>query len=70
MNMTFKDLCLAYYMLKIGNMRSTYGDNIDTPFGTIPLKGEEIRSRGDELRQKVVDILKEESMPPIFIAIN
>lgn len=70
MNMTFKDLCLAHYMLKIGNMRSTYGDNIDTPFGTIPLKGEEIRSRGDELRQKVVDILKEESMPPIFIAIN
>lgn len=71
MNMTFKDLCLARYMLKLGNIRSAYGDGqIETPYGTIPLQGSELRTRGEELLQKMTERLAEETVPPIYIAIN
>lgn len=69
--MTFMDLCLAHYMVRLGNLRSHYGSgNIETPFGNIPLSGEDLRSRGDELRQRVVEKLENQSQPEIYIEID
>lgn len=71
MEMTFMDLCLAHQMIRIGNLRSQYGDgNIETPFGSIPLNGENLRQRGEDLRTKIVDTLKEESIPELIIEID
>lgn len=71
LEMIFMDLCLAHQMIKIGNLRSMYGDgNIDTPFGNIPLNGENLRQRGEDLRTKIVDIMKEESIPDMLIEVD
>lgn len=71
LEMIFMDLCLAHLMIRIGNLRSMYGGgNITTPYGDIPLDGEGMRSRGEELRQKIVDVMKEESIPDIILEIE
>lgn len=71
MEMLFMDLCLAHQMIKLGNLRSHYGSgNIETPFGSIPLNGEDLRSRGDDLRQRTVEKLADNSIPEILIQVN
>lgn len=71
MEMTFMDLCLAHYMLRLGNLRSHYGQgNIQTPFGDIPLQGDTLKSEGNELRQRIVDRMSEQSLPDIFIEVD
>lgn len=71
MEMTFMDLCLAHQMIRIGNLRSQYGDgSISTPFGDIPLNGENLRQRGEDLRTKIVEKLEAESIPEITIEID
>jgi len=71
MKMLFQDLALAHVMIQIGNLRSWYGDDqITTPFGSIPLKGETLKSDGNELRERIVTQLGEASIPPIIIDIG
>lgn len=71
MELTFMDLCLAHEMIKLGNLRSHYGGgNITTPFGDIPLNGQELVQRGEELRSRIVDKLMENSIPDIFIEVE
>lgn len=62
----FKDLCLADIMIWVGGMRTMYTD-LATPFGPIPLKGEELLSRGEELRRELIDKMEEDSRPPVTI---
>lgn len=68
MEMSFKDLALAHVELWIGNLRTMYSDT-QTPFGSIPLNGETLFNRGQERREKVVQLLTEETIPPIYIDI-
>jgi hypothetical protein len=58
-------------MLKIGRLRSHYGgDSIQTPFGTIPLNGQDLKNEGAELRREVMDRLRENSLPSIYIDVD
>jgi len=66
MERIFKDLCLADCMIWIGSIRTMYTD-LATPFGPIPLKGEEMLSRGEDLRRDLIDFMSEDSRPPITI---
>lgn len=68
LEMSFKDLALAHCELWIGNLRTMYSDT-QTPFGSIPLNGETLFNRGQERREKVIQLLSEETQPPIFIDI-
>ena len=64
LSILFMDLCLGHYMIKIGHLRSIFGDdNISTAFGPIPLKGEQLLQRGTEIREKCVEKMKEEQVP-------
>ena len=69
MQQRFKELCLADCMVWVGGIRSMYGqgDGLQTPFGNIPLNGENLVSKGEELKQRVMDELKEDSRPPVVI---
>lgn len=68
----FMDLSLAEVMIWIGSIRSHYGgDTIQVPFGGgIPLKGEELLQRGEELKRNVVEKLAEGTIPSIIIDIE
>jgi len=65
----FKDLCLADYMIKLGNLRTMY-QNIPTPFGEVSLNGEMLKSDGREKRERVLEKLQEGSLPPLIIDIQ
>ena len=68
MQQKFKEFCLADIMLWIGGIRSMYGDDrLQTPFGEIPLSGDTLISKGEDLKQRILDELKEDSRPPIII---
>jgi hypothetical protein len=65
------DLALAHVQIKLGSLRSHYGDGrVVSPFGEIPLNGETLKQEGRELRQEVVNRLIEGSIPPVWIDIN
>lgn len=60
----FMELALAETLVWIGSIRSQYGDNIiDTPFGQIPLRGEDMRNRGEELRRNLIDKWETDTLP-------
>ena len=65
------NLCLADIMIQIGTMRSMYGDGrLSTPFGELPINGDNLKSDGKELRRDIIDELKEHTIPPIIIDIG
>ncbi len=67
----FKDLALAHVQIWIGNISTLYVDGrITTPFCEIPLHGESLKSEGKELRDRTVETLAENSLPPIIIDIG
>lgn len=71
LDMMFKDLCLAHLLIRIGGIRSMYGDGqITTPFGTIDIKGAALKQEGEEIRDKIVQQLKEESILPFILDID
>lgn len=64
----FMDLSLANVMVWLGGMRSHYGDGrITTPWGEIPLNGDTLKQEGNDLRDKTIDILRDETLPPVLI---
>lgn len=69
LNMIYMDLALAHMMIVIGNFRSHYS-NTSTPFGDIPLDGQDIRQRGEDLRMRLFERMRDEALPPLFISIN
>ena len=67
----FKKLALSDVMIWIGNIRTQYGDGrITTPFGEIPLNGENLKNDGRDLHEKTIEILADEAMPPIVVDIE
>lgn len=66
MEQVFKDLCLADIMIWIGGLRTMYSE-ISTPFGVINIKGEELISRGEDMRRELIDKMQDDSKPPITI---
>lgn len=68
LHQVFKELCLADIMILIGNKRSLYGDGkLTTPFGEIPLSGDNLLSKGTELKSKTIDRLIEDAKPSVII---
>ena len=65
----FLDLALAEMMIKIGGIRTSY-ENISSPFGDIPLRGETLKSDGMELKREVVERLREISIPGVIVQIG
>lgn len=67
----FMELCLADTMLWLGSIRSHYGGGrLTTPFGEIPLEGDTLKTDGEALRDKTIDKLAEETLPPVVIDIT
>jgi len=67
LQMYFLDLCLADIMMKIGRIRKKYGDNLQTPFGTIPLSSE-IFDEGKEKRAEVIEKLIAGSLTNVVVS--
>lgn len=65
----FMDLALADVGILIASVRTLFTD-VTTPFGTIPLKGEDLKSEYLDLRREVIDKLVEHSLPEITIEIG
>lgn len=71
MSMDFMNLALGHVMLKLGSLRSHYGDGrVVSPFGEIPLNGEAMKQEGKELIREVVDKLIEGQQPSVWIDID
>ena len=68
MEQVFKDLCLADIMIWIGGMRTMYSE-ISTPFGNINIKGDELASKGEDMRRELIDKMQDDSKPPITIEV-
>jgi len=67
----FMDLALFDTMINIGNIRIQYGGgNITTPWGDIPLRGEEIKDDGEERRRELLDKWEEFTIPPVMVNIG
>jgi len=67
----FMDLCLSDIMIWIGSIRTHYGDGrLSTPFGEIPLNGDSLKAEGNELRDKIIDKISEDTIPPVIIDIG
>jgi len=65
----FMDLACSDIMMWIGTIRTQY-QSVETPFGQIPLNGEQLRSDAEQLRQSTMDKMVENSLPPITIDIG
>lgn len=66
----FMDLALANVMIQIGTMRSHYGQGqVTTGFGQIDLNGEQLKTDGKELKASIMESLKEDAIPPIYMEI-
>jgi hypothetical protein len=64
----FLDYCLGHIQVLLGNKRKKF-QNIQTPYGEVPLNADEIKSDGKELIQKVEEDLKTYN-PSIIIDIG
>jgi hypothetical protein len=68
---TFMNLALADVKIQIGSIRTMYGQGtITTPFGEIPLNGDQIKQEGVDLRREILETLQENTLPPIVIDIS
>jgi len=64
----FKEFCLAYIKIWIGELRSKYGDNrLSTPFGEIPLNGADLKQEGLQEKARLVDEFEDAIVPPVII---
>jgi len=64
----FKELCKSQLMIWIGEIRTMYTD-ASTPFGQLTLKGEELISRGEDIRTRLIDAWTEDTIPPITLEV-
>jgi hypothetical protein len=66
MEMIFQDLAAGHVMLWLGGIRQMYSTTT-TPFGEIPLNGEALESKGQELRTLQIERLTDDARPPIIV---
>lgn len=67
----FLQLALADLKIYLGSIRSNYGDGIiDTPFGSIPLKGDILKSDGESARSALLELFVSETMPSVTLSIG
>jgi len=64
-----KELFLADCKLEIGNIRKKY-QNFTTPFGEIPLNGDDLISQGTAEREKLYSEFEEKALPNILIKVG
>jgi hypothetical protein len=64
----FMELCLADIMIWIGRTRAMYTDT-NTPFGNLPLRGDELKADGERMREELISRFRDNSLPPIIIDI-
>ena len=67
MHKMYLDLSLAECLIWIGSIRTMYSDTISTPFGDIPIRGQELYDRGVELKNQIEEILRDETVPSITV---
>jgi len=66
MERIFMELCAADMMIWIGGMRTMY-QGVNTPFGEVNINGEQLESKGQDLKREVMEKLVEDSKPPVII---
>jgi hypothetical protein len=65
----FMDLCLGDIQMQLGRIRTKYGDqNIQTPFGAIPLNGSQLFEEGKTRKDSVLDKLTAGALPNVVFA--
>lgn len=69
MKRIFMDLALADCGILIGSIRTQFTE-ITTQYGTIPLKGEDLKTEYQDLRRETIDKLAENSLPEVTIDIG
>ena len=65
----FMDLCFAEVSIWIGSLRAHYS-NIQTPFGEIPLRGDEMIQRGEDMKREAMDKLIENQIPTVIVDVG
>jgi len=63
------ELFLADVKIEIGNIRKKYQE-LSTPFGTIPVNGDDLISQGKEEREAIKELFKEQGLPNIIIKVQ
>lgn len=63
------DLFLANVKLEIGAIRKKYQE-LTTPFGTIPVNGDDLISQGTEEKNAILDLFKEQSLPNVIVKVR
>ena len=66
MERIFMELCCSDFMIWIGGMRTMY-QGVNTPFGEVNINGEQLESKGQDLKREVMEKLIEDSKPPVII---
>ncbi|MCK5018210.1 MAG: hypothetical protein KAS32_14230 [Candidatus Peribacteraceae bacterium] len=65
----FMDLALADVMIQLGSIRTGY-QGMTTPFGDLPIRGDELKTEGQDLRREIIDQIREDTFPPMIIEIE
>lgn len=65
---SFLDLCFADCAMWIGSIRKRYSE-ITTPYGVIPLNGDDLYASGQETRDRLIDEWRDDSIPPIIMEV-
>ena len=68
MQRRFMDLALGDVLIWIGGIRMMY-QSVQTPFGEIPLNGQDLISRGEDIKRDLVQKFEEDTIPPVTIDI-
>jgi len=58
----FKDFCIAEFMMWLGSVRKNY-TGVNTPFGEIPLNGDDLYSRGETKMSNLLERFETASAP-------
>lgn len=68
MQSQFLDLCYADIAIWIGGIRRMYAGTT-TPFGEIPLGGDELVSDGKETRERLIEEWRDDTIPPVTLEV-
>jgi len=60
----FIELCLGMFMMQTGRIRKKY-NTTSTPFGDIPLNGDDIFNEGKEIFDRTIELMKMGSLPNV-----
>lgn len=69
LNDVFIDLCQSMLFMMIGRLRKKFS-NTTTPFGEIPLNGEDLFNEGKEIYDRTIELMKAGSVPNVIVDIG